>query len=90
MFFFSPKINRNHTTEGQDTDLQRCTIFVHEKNAAHAASTNIRAARKMAAQSILDEIERDPGFLENICTCKAFPKDPSLLNDDEDDEELID
>ncbi|CAG8559865.1 22395_t:CDS:2 [Racocetra persica] len=76
---------RNHTSEESDT--QQCTIFIHETPVAHASSTNIRSARKLAAQEILDKID-DPKFLDNICTCIRTRSD-SLFNDD-DDEVLLD
>ncbi|CAG8675935.1 16194_t:CDS:2, partial [Dentiscutata erythropus] len=79
---------RNHTSE--ESDVQKCTIFIHEMPVAHAGSTNIRAARKLAAQQILDKIDNDPKYLEKICTCDTLIRSDSLFNDDEDDEVLLD
>ncbi|CAG8587997.1 9074_t:CDS:2, partial [Scutellospora calospora] len=55
---------RNHTSE--ETDIQRCTIFIHDLPVAHASSSNIRSARKLAVQIVLDKIEVDPKYLEKI------------------------
>ncbi|RIA97599.1 hypothetical protein C1645_813834 [Glomus cerebriforme] len=84
---------RNHTTEGpdgQEPDSQRCTIFIHDKAIAHAASNNIRSARKLAAQQILDKIKlgNEPNYLENMCTC--VPPAKNNHDDDDDDEVLLD
>ncbi|CAG8741190.1 35674_t:CDS:2 [Gigaspora margarita] len=79
---------RNHTSE--ESDVQKCTIFIHEKPVAHAGSSNIRAARKLAAQQILDKIDNDPKYLEKICTCSTLTRSDSLFNDEEDDEILLD
>ncbi|CAG8495182.1 4853_t:CDS:2 [Diversispora eburnea] len=80
---------RNHTTGSIDVDSQSCTIFIHEKPAAHGSSNNIRAARKIAAQEVLERLENEPNYLESICICSTLPKGDKLF-EDEDDEELID
>ena len=84
------KNNRNHTTEGpegQDSEAQRCTIFIHEHKVAHAKSNNIRTARKTAAKIVLDEIDKNPEYLKSMCTCVRTPK---VVDEDEDDEVLVD
>ncbi|RGB34312.1 hypothetical protein C1646_653906 [Rhizophagus diaphanus] len=82
---------RNHTTEGPEAqespDSQGCTIFIHDDAVSHAKSNNVRSARKMAAQIILDKIDSDADYFKRTCTCVALPK---VINDDDDDEELVD
>ncbi|KAG9287939.1 hypothetical protein G9A89_017534 [Geosiphon pyriformis] len=79
---------RNHTTESLNDDSQRCSIFIHDEFVSFAVSNNIRSARKIAAQQVLDKINSDPGYLETLCICSA-PKNDSILRE-EDEEEWID
>ncbi|RHZ72154.1 hypothetical protein Glove_245g9 [Diversispora epigaea] len=80
---------RNHTTGSIDVDSQSCTIFIHEIPVAQGSSNNIRSARKIAAQQVLERLENEPNYLESICICSTLPKSDKLF-DDEDDEVLID
>ncbi|CAG8574135.1 14728_t:CDS:2 [Acaulospora morrowiae] len=79
---------RNLTSEGPDSP-QKCVLFIHDSSVSHAISDNIRSARKMAAQEVLEKIDSQPEFLESVCSCAVFPKDTSLFDDD-DEEVLLD
>ncbi|CAJ0909439.1 5354_t:CDS:2 [Entrophospora sp. SA101] len=66
---------RNIMTENTEMESQQCTIFVHDTVVGHASSmSNIQAARKLAAQVVLEKIEKNETYLDSVCSCSAFPK----------------
>ncbi|CAJ0748543.1 21414_t:CDS:1, partial [Entrophospora sp. SA101] len=65
----------NIMTENTEMESQQCTIFVHDTVVGHASSmSNIQAARKLAAQVVLEKIEKNETYLDSVCSCSAFPK----------------
>jgi hypothetical protein len=74
-------LNRNHNTKGEDSNSQKCIIFLHNKPIASASSHNIREARKQAAVNAIAFLEANLHVIPELCDCGVS----ELQTDEEDD-----
>jgi hypothetical protein len=81
-------LNRNHNTKGEDSNSQKCIIFLHNKPIASASSHNIREARKQAAVNAIAFLEANLHVIAELCDCGISELQSDVEEDTDEEEEL--